>query len=80
MIARAFRDIWSLVMFFKFSILRPWKASLVPIYHEMDSRSYDFLYLLQTSKNALIVRNWNDKYMVNMNIYFSFRRVQKAAR
>ena len=39
MIARTFRDIWSLVMFLKFSR----KTSLVPIYHELHSRSYDFV-------------------------------------
>ena len=55
MIGGAFRDIWSLVMFLKFSncthlrlvrILRTLKISLVPIYHEMHSRPTDFLYLL----------------------------------
>ena len=29
------------------AILRTFKTSLVPINHEMHSRSYDFLYLLQ---------------------------------
>ena len=54
MIARAFHDIWSLVIFLKFSelhspaaraILRKLKTTLVPVYHEMHPLSYDFLYL-----------------------------------
>ena len=53
MIARAFRDIWIYDVFQVLqlhspaarAILRPCKTSLVPIYHEMHSRSYDFLYL-----------------------------------
>ena len=59
MIARAFRDIWSLVMFLikviklhspvARAILRTLKTSLVPICHEMYSRSYDFLCLLYQS-------------------------------
>ena len=62
MIGGAFRDIWLLVMFLKFSnctrlrlvrILRTLKISLVPIYHEMHSRPYDFLYLLS-------IVNWID--------------------
>ena len=43
MIAQAFLDVWSLVMFFKFSNCtsrRTSKTSLMPIYHEMNSRSY----------------------------------------
>ena len=57
MVPRLFHDICSLVMFLKFSNctrLRPcnfenFKTSLVPIYHEMHSRSYDFLYLYHIS-------------------------------
>ena len=52
--ARAFRDLWSLVMFWKVlklhlptarAILKTLKTSLVPVNHEMLSCSYDFLYL-----------------------------------
>ena len=47
MITRAFRDLWSLLMFFKFSKLHePQPIALVPINHETHSRSYDFLYLM----------------------------------
>ena len=53
MIARAFRDIWSLVMFSSSQIALAYgscnfenlKTSLVPIYYEMHSRSCDFLYI-----------------------------------
>ena len=48
MIARAFRDIGPLVMLLKFSNctrLRTSKASIMPLYHEMHERSYDFLYM-----------------------------------
>ena len=31
------------------AILRTFKTSLVPINHEMHSRPYDFLYLIETS-------------------------------
>ena len=33
------------------AILRTFKTSLVPIYHVMHSRSYDFLYLLHRDIN-----------------------------
>ena len=54
-LARAFRDLWSLVMFWKFSnctrlrllqFCELLKTSLVPINHEMHTCSYDFLYLI----------------------------------
>ena len=35
------------------AILRAFKTSLVPINHEMHSRSYDFLYLSHFYQNAL---------------------------
>ena len=46
-IARAFRDILKVLKLHSpagRAILRTLKTSLVPIYHEMHSRSYDFLY------------------------------------
>ena len=51
--ARAFRDLWSrdVLKVLKLHsptarvILRSFKTSLVPINHEMHSRSYDFLYV-----------------------------------
>ena len=59
-IARAFRDIFKVLKLHSpaaRAILRTLKTSLVPIYHEMHSRSYDFLYLLGhqgASKNSIL--------------------------
>ena len=36
------------------AILRTFKTSLVPINHEMHSRSYDFLYLINQSLTVLL--------------------------
>ena len=60
MIARAFRDIYKVLKLHSpaaSAILRTLKTTHVPIYHEMHSRSYDFLYLLGhqgTSKNSIL--------------------------
>ena len=54
MIARAFRDIWARAMFLMFSAgecnLGTLKTSRVTIYHEMHERSYDFLFLIFSTK------------------------------
>ena len=42
----------------KFSILRTWKTSLVPIYHEMQSCSYDFLYQVLHKSNRVMEWIW----------------------
>ena len=46
--ARAFRDLFTrdVLKVLSVLILRTFKTTLVPINHEMHSRSYDFLYLL----------------------------------
>ena len=59
-IARAFRDIFKVLKLHSPAarvILRTLKTSLVPIYHEIHSRSYDFLCLLGhqgASKNSIL--------------------------
>ena len=60
MMARASRDIFKVLNLHSLAaraILRTLKTSLVPIYHEMHSRSYDFLHFLGhqgTSKNSIL--------------------------
>ena len=40
---------------FACAILRIFKTSLMPINHEMHSRSYDFLYLHQNVKDQMMI-------------------------
>ena len=51
------------------AILRTWKTSLVPIYHEMHSHSYDFLYLLamqsQIQERSFICQGNGQDYTMN---------------
>ena len=52
------------------AILRTFKTSLVPINHEMHSRSYDFLYVLHSTNTFLLLtysRNDNNELLATSN-------------
>lgn len=47
------------------AILRTFKTSLVPIYHVMHSRSYDFLYIFYTDILNFMINSSSDKKIAN---------------